>query len=123
MGIFDEGGALSLEEQRLLAGLEDRTGRDDPKFQTALTAGSRRTRLHSRRARDMAAVLLLLVGAALMIATFAIWPLVGAVAIVIQAIALSLVVSRWGPVVAASVRRWSNHHLQLADPGSRPARR
>jgi hypothetical protein len=123
MGTSNDGVALSLEERRLLAGLENRTGRDDPKFHTALTARSRTARLRSRRARDLAAVLLLLSGVALMIATFAVWPLVGALGVVIQAIALWLVVSRWGAVVVARVQRWYSAHRQVADPGSRSARR
>jgi VIT1/CCC1 family predicted Fe2+/Mn2+ transporter len=123
MGKSNDGVALTAEEQRLLAGLEDRAGRDAPRLHTALTVGSRTARLRSGRAGDIAVIVLLLAGAALMIATFAIWPLVGVVGVVIQAIALWLLASRWGPLVVARVQQWSTGHHQPADPGSRPARR
>jgi hypothetical protein len=123
MGISNDGAALTSDEQRLLARLEDRAGRDNPRLHTALTVGSRRVRLRSRRAGDVAAVLLLLAGTALMISTFAIWPLGGVLGVVIQAVALWLVVSRWGRPVVYRVQEWCNNHRQLTDPSSRPARR
>jgi hypothetical protein len=123
MSKSNDGVALTLEEQRSLAGLEDRADRNDPKLHTALKAGSRTARFRFRRAGDLAAVLLLVAGAALMVATFATWPLVGALGVAVQAVALWLVASRWGPLVAARVQRWSTDLHQPAGPGSPPGRR
>jgi len=123
MSRSNDGVALTLEEQRSLAGLEQRADRDDPRLHTALGAGSRTARFRSRRAGAIAPVLLLLAGAALMLATLAVWPLVGALGVVIQAIALWLAALRWGPLVATRVQQWRNDLHQPAGPGSRPARR
>jgi hypothetical protein len=85
-------------------------------FEICLSAGWL-SRLCSRRARDIAAVVLFVAGAALMIATFAAWPLLGAVGVVIQAIAVWAVVSRWGSHAAARAQEWIDRHRRPADAG------
>ncbi len=96
---------LTSEELRILADLERRAIHVDPKLHSSLTAGSRMDWLHSRRFRDIASVLLFPVGIAIMLATFTRWPVVAAIGIMLQAIALRNVLVRWAPRVGPTITR------------------
>ena len=94
---------LTSEERRILAVLEDRAGCDDPNLELSLTTGSRTARLHSRRIVDIAAVLVFMAGVVLMLVTFAEWPIVAVVGVVVQGIALWVMAARWAPRVGVEV--------------------
>jgi hypothetical protein len=114
---------LTSEELRILAVLEGQAGCDDPNLELSLTTGSRAARLHSRRVVDIAAVLLFVAGVALMLATFAEWPIVGVAGVVVQAIALWVTFSRWTPRVGLGLRRWADIQWTQSDLADRPGRR
>ena len=100
---------LTNEERRLLAELEARARHFHPELARSLTVGSPtwRARLRSHRVGRIAAIVLFSVGVALMLATFARWPIIAAVGVVLQVIALILVLARWAPRAGAAGRRWT----------------
>ena len=106
--------ALTSEELRILADLEHRDSNVDPKLELSLTVGSRMAWLHSRRFRDTAWILLFWLGIALMLATFTTWPIVAAIAVIVQAIGLKRLLARWAPGVGA--RRPLDGRLKPAGP-------
>ena len=103
--------------------LEDQAGSHDPKLELSLTTGSPTTRLYTRRTVDIAAVLLFLGGVALMLVTFAEWPIVGVVGVVAQGIALWVISARWAPRLGVEVRRWAGNLPARPDSPDRPGRR
>jgi hypothetical protein len=98
---------LTSQERSVSADLEVRAGRSDPKLARSLTVGSHRgwARLRVRRDGDVAVLLLFAFGMVVMLATFARWPIVGAVGLVVQAIALNLVLARWASRIGGATRR------------------
>jgi hypothetical protein len=103
---------LTSEELRILAELEHRASNVDPKLELSLTVGSRLAWLHTRRCRDVASILLFCVGIALMLATFTTWPIVAAIGVILQVIALKRVSARWAPGVGATIARWTHDRGQ-----------
>ena len=97
--------ALTSEELRILADLEHRDSNVDPKLELSLTVGSHSAWLHSRRFRDTAWILLFWLGIALMLATFTTWPIVAAIAVIVQAIGLKRLLARWCPASGSPVGR------------------
>lgn len=79
---------LTTEERRILAVLEEGTGRRDLHRRLSLTAATCAARLRSSRRRPAGTVLLFVAGVALMVATFTRWPAVAVIGVVVQAGAL-----------------------------------
>ena len=98
---------LTSEELRILADLEDRASKADPKLELSLTVGSRMAWLRSRRLRDIAWISVFSVGIALMLATFATRPIVAAIGVIVQATALRRFLARWSPGAGATIARWT----------------
>ena len=98
---------LTSQERRILADLEDRAGRSDPKLARSLTVGSLPwcARLGARRVEAISVMLLFAVGMAVMFATFTRWPIIAAVGLVLQAVALKLVLDRRATRVGGASRR------------------
>jgi hypothetical protein len=105
MNTPDDRVALTVEERRALAALEDRTGRDDPKFNASLGSSRLFARLHSRRVRDVAAGLSFAAGVALMLTTFVRWPAIAVIGIGVQLISFRALLARWGPPIGASIQQ------------------
>jgi Protein of unknown function (DUF3040) len=100
---------LTNEERRLLAELEKQARHFHPELARSLTVGSPtwRARLRSHRVGDIAAIVVFSVGVALMLATFARWPIIASVGVVLQVMALTVGLARWAPRVGAAFRRWT----------------
>ena len=114
MNTPDDRVALSIEERRALAALEDRVGRDDPKLKVSLTSGWSYAHLHSGRVRAIAAGLCFVAGIALMLATFVQWPAIAVAGLLLQVISLRALLTRWGPPVGQGVqRRISTRHQDM----------
>jgi len=98
--------ALSIEERRLLAALEQQTAHDDPKLHASLTTGRPATLAGSQRLRATAEVLCFVAGIALMMATFVQWPAIAVIGLVLQMFGLWALLTRWGPLASKGVQQW-----------------
>lgn len=95
--------ALTAEEHRILAVLDDASGHTSRRLRVLMAITARTAGLRSQRLRDAAAVLLFLGGAAIMVATFTRWLPVAAVGVVLQAGALWWALTRVAPGVHARI--------------------
>ena len=90
---------LTAEEQRIVAVLEEAAGHRRFRISTGIAA--RAAGLLSRRMRDAGAILLLVAGMSLTVATFTRWPAVAVVGVAMQACALWWGLTRLAPRVNA----------------------
>jgi hypothetical protein len=102
---------LTSKEQRALASLEARAGRDDPTLEISL--GEQRTwaQIRSHRAISFVEILGFVAGMSLTLFTFVQWPAVAVGGVVLQAISLGALLTRWGPTASARIRAWIQNAL------------
>jgi hypothetical protein len=97
--------ALTAEEHRILAVLDDASGHNRRLLRVVMVLAARTAGLRSQRIRGAGAVLLFLGGAAIMVATFTRWLPVAAVGVVMQACALWWAITRLAPRVDARISK------------------
>jgi hypothetical protein len=93
--------ALTVEERRILAVLDEAAGHNGRRLRVLMALAARTAGLRSQKFRDGGAVLLFLGGAAIMVGTFTRWPLVAVIGVVMQASALWWALTRLAPRVDA----------------------
>ena len=110
--------ALTAEERRIVAVLEKASGHHRRLFRLSTGIAARAAGLRSRRMGGSGAVLLLVAGASLMVATFTRWPAVAVVGVGMQAGALW-----WGLTrLARRVGAWTSAKKARAGSDQRSTR-
>jgi hypothetical protein len=108
---------LTAEEQRILAVLDEASGRSGRRLRFSMGLAARAAGLRSRKTRDAGAALLFLVGAALMVGTFTRWLPAAVAGVAMQTCALWLALTRLSPAVNTWITARTTESRSDTGPG------